>query len=230
MSKTSKIKTAAKEWWHNNRTHSPSEIIADAIVHGVGLAISIIAGGALLFLAFGKTAHSEFPALIIYVLSLVTLLSVSMTFNLLPRTNLKQVFARLDQAAIFLLIAGTYTPFLALIWNTPSGVALTTFIWGATIIGVALKLIVPQHFGRVAIVLYLAIGWSGIFVFHSLATILPISALWLMVAGGVTYSAGIIFHLWESLKYHKAVWHVFVVTAAMLHLVAIFQAMVFSRW
>ncbi len=217
-------------WWHNSRSHSLSEIVADAVVHGIGLFLSIVAGVVLLTLALVKTAPAEFPALIIYVVSLVTLLSVSMTFNLLPKNGLKRLFARFDQAAIFLLIAGTYTPFLALIWNTPSGVALTTFVWGATIVGVALKLIVPQHFGRVAILLYLAIGWSGIFVFHGLAAALPTSALWLMVAGGITYSCGIIFYLWEKLKFHKVVWHIFVVTGAMLHLVAIFDAMVFSRW
>ena len=101
--------------------------------------------------------------------SLVTLFSVSMTFNLLPRNELKRLFARLDQAAIFFLIAGTYTPFLAMIWDTPTGVGLTAFVWGATLVGIALKLIVPEHFGRIALLLYLAIGWSGIFVFHNLA-------------------------------------------------------------
>ncbi len=223
-------RSSAKSWWHNTRPHSLGEIVADAIVHGVGLVVALVAGAILLTLALVKNAPVEFSALIIYVLSLVTLLSVSMTFNLLPSNKLKQVFARLDQAAIFLLIAGTYTPFLALIWDTPTGVGLTTFVWGGALVGVALKLIVPQHFGRVALLLYLAIGWSGIFVFHSLAAALPPSALWLMVAGGVTYSFGIIFHLWEKMKYHKAVWHVFVVCGAMLHLVAIFNAMGFLNW
>ncbi|HHB81868.1 MAG TPA: hemolysin III family protein [Devosia sp.] len=224
------MRPTAKIWWHSSRPHSLGEIVADAVVHGVGLVVALVAGAVLLTLALVKSAPVGLAALFVYVLSLVILLSVSMTFNLLPRNGLKQIFARLDQAAIFLLIAGTYTPFLALIWDTPIGVGLTAFVWGAALVGIALKLIVPQHFGRVALLLYLAIGWSGIFVFHSLAAALPASALWLMVAGGLTYSFGIIFHLWEKMKYHKAVWHVFVVCGAMLHLVAIFNAMGFLRW
>jgi len=138
--------------------------------------------------------------------------------------------ARLDQAAIFLFIAGTYTPFLSLMWTTPEGIGLTVFVWSAALIGIALKLIVPMHFGRLAIALYLAIGWSGILVFQDLSQALPTSALGLLLAGGITYSLGIIFHLWEKLKFHNALWHTFVVAGASLHLFAIFDAMVFSRW
>jgi hemolysin III len=94
---------------------------------------------------------------------------------------------------------------------------------------VALKLIVPEKFGRMAIALYLAIGWSGILVFQSLAQTLPDSTLWLLLAGGVTYSAGIIFHLWEKLKFQNALWHVFVVAGASLHLLAVLDCMVFAR-
>jgi hemolysin III len=94
----------------------------------------------------------------------------------------------------------------------------------------ALKLFVPEKFGRLAIALYLAIGWSGILVFHSLSAALPPSAMWLLVAGGVTYSAGIVIHLWEKLKFYNALWHGFVIIGASLHLIAIFDAMVISRW
>ncbi len=230
LSKIGNMRNIAHTWWLTRRAHSPGEIVADAIVHGIGLVVALSGGAVLLTLALVKTAPAEFPALTIYVISLVTLFSVSMTFNLWPRTNTKRLLARLDQAAIFLFIAGTYTPFLALIWDTPKGVALTAFVWGTALVGIALKLIVPQHFGRLAIVFYLGIGWSGILVFHSLALALPPAALWLIVAGGVTYSAGIIFHLWENLKFQNALWHVFVVAGAMLHLVAVFDAMVISRW
>jgi len=220
----------ARVWWHKSRMASRAEKIADAIVHGVGLVVALLAGSALLTLALVKTAPQEFPALAIYVTTLVIVLSVSMAFNLWPRTAVKQVLARLDQAAIFLFIAGTYTPFLSLMWTTPEGIGLTVFVWSAALIGIALKLIVPMHFGRLAIALYLAIGWSGILVFQDLSQALPTSALGLLLAGGITYSLGIIFHLWEKLKFHNALWHTFVVAGASLHLFAIFDAMVFSRW
>lgn len=220
----------ARVWWHKNRMASRAETIVDGVVHGVGLVVALTAGTLLLTLAFLKTAPQEFPALIIYVASLVTVLSISMAFNLWPRTAGKRVLARLDQAAIFLFIAGTYTPFLSMLWETPEGVGLTVFIWSGAIVGIALKLIVPEKFGRLAIPLYLAIGWSGVAVFHSLAAALPTSALWLLVAGGVTYSLGIVFHLWERLSFQNALWHTFVVIGASLHLIAVFDAMVISRW
>jgi hemolysin III len=224
------VEELVQVWWHRGRAVTRAEKIADAIVHGFGLVVALVAGSALLTIALIKTAPTAFPALLVYVASLVLLLSVSMAFNLWPRTTVKMVLARLDQAAIFLFIAATYTPFLSLMWGTPQGLGLTIFVWSAALIGIALKLIVPMHFGRLAIVLYLAIGWSGIIVFQGLAEALPTSALWLLVAGGLTYSVGIIFHLWEKLQFHRALWHTFVVVGASLHLIALFDAMVVSRW
>jgi hemolysin III len=145
-----------------------------------------------------------------------------------PVAPIKQVLARLDQAAIFLLIAGTYTPLLALVSGTLGSIMLAV-VWGGALIGIALKLIVPQHFGRLALVLYLGIGWSGVVVFQSLAAALPMSTLWLLLAGGVAYSSGIVFHVWERLRFHNVLWHCFVVTGATLHLWAVLDVMVLKR-
>ena len=106
---------------------------------------------------------------------------------------------------------------------------MMALVWGASLVGIALKLIVPERFGRLAIVLYLAIGWSGLLVFQTLATTLPPVTLWLIVAGGVAYSAGIIFHVWDRLRFQNVLWHVFVVVGASLHLFATLDCMVFSR-
>jgi len=226
---TSKATARVSAWWHKGRILSHHEKLADGIVHVVGLALSLLAGSALLTAALIKTAPQEFPALLVYVTSLVVLFAVSMAFNLWPRTPFKRLLARLDQAAIFLFIAGTYTPFLAMVWERPEGVGLTVFVWGAALLGIGLKLIVPEKFGRLAIGLYLAIGWSGVVVFRDLAAAVPPSSMWFLVAGGLTYSFGIIFHLWEKLKFYTALWHLFVVAGATLHLIAIFNAMVLSR-
>lgn len=208
------------------RAFTLAELIADGIVHGVGLLVALIAGTVLLTVAIMQTATSEVAALAIYVTSFVVLLTVSMAFNLCPPGPLKPWLARLDQAAIFLFIAGTYTPFLAALGDVPLAEKLLLFVWGTALIGVALKLLVPQHFGRLAIPFYLAIGWSGVVVFQALAAALPATAMWLLVAGGVAYSTGIIFHLWERLHFQNVVWHGFVVIGASLHLTAIFQAVV----
>jgi hemolysin III len=206
-----------------------AELVADGIVHGIGIAFAISLGTVLVVFAAIGTARPELPAIIVYLVTLLTVLGVSLAFNLAPVSGFKKLMARLDQAAIFLFIAGTYTPFLAVIGGTRDGQLLTVLVWGAALVGVALKLIVPQRFGRLAIVLYLAIGWSGVLVFQTLAAVLPPVTFWLLVAGGITYSAGIVFHLWDRLKFQNVLWHIFVVVGAVCHLWAIFDCMVLSR-
>ncbi|MEO6012704.1 MAG: hemolysin III family protein [Devosia sp.] len=218
-----------RPWWHPRRAFSLGEVIADGVVHGIGLVFAVGLGTVLIVFAAMRTAPAELPAIIVYVATLLTVLGVSLAFNIAPISGFKRVMARLDQAAIFLFIAGTYTPFLAVMGGTPVGQMLTVLVWGAALVGIALKLIVPQRFGRLAILLYLGIGWSGVLAFHTLATTLPPVAFWLVIAGGVTYSAGIIFHLWDRLKFQNVLWHIFVVAGSICHLWAILDCMVLSR-
>lgn len=217
-------------WWsREQRPYTIAELVVDGIVHVLGLVVAVAAGSVLLAFAIHETAPEAVPALAVYVCTLVAVLGVSLAYNLWPVSPVKRWLARFDQAAIFLFIAGTYTPFLAVIGGTTAGIAMTSFVWGASLIGVALKLVIPERFGRMAIVLYLAIGWSGIFVFQAMAQTLPASTLWLLLAGGITYSLGIVFHLWERLRFQNAVWHVFVVVGASLHLWAVIDCMVIHR-
>jgi len=212
--------TLEKTWWHKGRPATIAELVADGIVHGIALATAI-AIGTLIIVFAAIEAAPELPALALYVGTLVVVLSVSLAYNLVPISPVKRLLARFDQAAIFLFIAGTYTPFLAVMGNAHGGVQLGVLVWGASLIGIALKLIVPHRFGRLAVLLYLAIGWSGVLVFGTLTATLPPATLWLLVAGGIVYSLGIIFLLWDRLKFSNALWHVFVVAGATLHLVAI---------
>ncbi|RYE58938.1 MAG: hemolysin III family protein, partial [Hyphomicrobiales bacterium] len=155
----------AYSWWsREQRPFTVAELIVDAAVHIFGLVIAIAAGSILLTLTFMHTAPEAFPALVVYVATLIAVLGVSLAYNMAPVSPIKRLLARFDQAAIFLFIAGSYTPFLAVIGGTQTGVIMMSLVWGASLIGVALKLIVPHRFGRLAILLYLAIGWSGIVV------------------------------------------------------------------
>ena len=207
-------------WWCRARPYSRGEVIGDVIVHCVGIVVAIVAGGALIFVGT-RTHLAHAPALYVYVGSLLTLLSVSLAFNMAPIAPLKMLLARFDQAAIFLLIAGTYTPVLAALSGTPTGTMMLTLVWSAALVGVALKLLVPDRFGRSAIILYAGIGWSGVMVFDQLSHTLPAMTLWLLLAGGLSYSVGIVFHVQERLQFHNVVWHCFVVVGATLHLWAI---------
>ena len=220
----------ARSWWSRGRPFTLAELIADGIVHAVGILVAVALGAILLAFAAFETAPGELPALVLYVGSLLAVLGISLAFNLCPaESRAKRTLARLDQAAIFLFIAGTYTPFLVLLGATPFNIALGVVIWGAALTGMLLKLLVPQRFGRGALVLYLGIGWSGVLMFQGLAAHLPTLSLWLLVGGGVAYTAGVVFHLWEKLNFHNALWHGFVVAGASLHLVAVLDCMVLSR-
>ena len=221
--------TEALAWWHPRRRFSLAELIADGVVHGIGIVFAIGLGTVLVVFAALGTARAELPAIVLYLTSLLTVLGVSLAFNISPLNGFKKLMARFDQAAIFLLIAGTYTPFLAVVGGTPAARMLLVAVWALALIGVSLKLIVPEKFGRLAIFLYLAIGWSGVLVFQTLAAELPAPSLWLIVAGGITYSAGIIFHLWDRLKFQNVLWHIFVVAGSICHLWAVFHVMVLDR-
>lgn len=214
-----------RTWWHRGKPYSRLELIGDGVIHVIGLLVALGLGGVLV----ASSGLQAGLAVSIYVASLLLVLSVSLAFNLAPVAPLKRLLARFDQAAIFLLIAGTYTPLLALLGDTPAATLMLIAVWSAALIGIGLKLIVPQHFGRLALVLYLGIGWSGVLIFQSLASVLPPSTLLLIIAGGVAYCSGIIFHLWERLHFHNVIWHCFVVLGASIHLWAVLDCMVLQR-
>lgn len=205
-----------------------AELWADGIVHAVGIVLAIAAGSALLALSAMRAAPAEYVAVVFYVASLLTVLSVSCAYNLWPVSSTKRVLRRFDHAAIYLLIAGTYTPFLAQLEETTAA-AMLALVWTAAGVGIATKLFLPGRFDRLAIIFYLAIGWSGIVVAGDLAAILPVRTVWLVVAGGIAYSAGVIFFVWRSLRFQSAVWHGFVVSGSTLHLAAMLDLLVISR-
>jgi len=208
--------------------YSRAELIADGVVHIVGLVLAIAAGSALLSLAAFRTGTGEYVAAIFYVVSLLTALSISCAYNLWPLTPAKWILRRCDHAAIYVLIAGTYTPFLAQL-DPATAATMLTVVWGAAALGIGIKLFLPGRLDRLAIVFYLAIGWSGAAIFSTLLATLPASTLWLIVAGGIAYSSGVIFYIWHDLKFQNAVWHGFVVTGATLHLAAVIDTLVINR-
>lgn len=209
--------------------HSRAELIADGIVHAVGIVLALSAGSILLTFSVFHADMWEYVAAVFYVVSLLTVLSISCAYNLWPISRAKWILRRFDHAAIYLLIAGTYTPFLAQLDQPATAWLMIGLIWGAAVAGMAIKLALPGRFDRLAIVFYLAIGWSGLAIGHNLLDTLPASTLWLIVAGGIVYSSGVVFFVWQGLKFQSAVWHGFVVVAAGLHLAAVMDVLVINR-
>jgi len=206
-----------------------AERIVDGVIHIIGLVFAISAGSILLALAFFRTNSGEYTAAIIYVVSLLAVLSISLVYNQWPLTPVKWMLRRVDHSAIYLLIAGTYTPFLVQLPDAGLARIALSAVWIAAAAGIAIKILFPGRYDRLAVAFYIATGWSGIVMASELSAALPSSTLALLGAGGVVYTVGVIFYAWRSLKFQTAVWHTFVVVGAALHCTAVMDCFVVAR-
>ena len=197
--------------------YSVAELWADGIVHGLGVAFVLIGSAAFVFAMAGVAQGADFAAGCVYLASLFLSIGLSATYNVWPVSRTKWLLRRFDHSAIFVLIAGTYTPLMVWISNW----AMLTTVWTVAAIGVALKLLKPGRFDRLSIALYVALGWSGIVLYEKLVADLPEGVLALILVGGIVYSLGIVFHVWEKLRFQNVIWHGFVLAAAIIHFAAV---------
>ncbi len=204
------------------RLYDKAELWADGIVHIIGVALAIGGAAVMLWYFAGQISPVIYISALIYVLSLVTALTISAIYNIWPVSPVKQFLRRFDHSMIYVLIAGTYTPFIMKM-GEGAGWHLA-FVWLIAACGIALKLLLPGRFDRLAILLYLALGWSGVLIYDQLLQFLSMPVVVLIAAGGIIYSLGVIFHVWERLRFQNAIWHGFVVTGAALHYSAVFLA------
>jgi hemolysin III len=204
------------------------EIIADGIVHGVGVVLALIGATALIFYATVWSTSGQLAAAWVYGVGLVLALATSFAYNLWPVSKVKWHLRRFDHSAIFVLIAATYTPFLQRGMDDPMLAGMLIGIWVMAAAGVALKFFFPGRYDRLAILIYLAMGWSGVLAAGPLVTTLSGATMTLIVIGGVLYSLGVIFHVWQKLRFQNAIWHGFVVAAAAVHYSAVVTSVVSS--
>lgn len=202
-------------------TYDRAELIADSIVHITGVSLGLIAATALIVLAGVYASTLDLVTVSIYAIGLVAMLSFSAVYNLWPVSPAKWILRRFDHSAIYVLIAATYTPLLAQMNDRALAFALLGGVWSVALLGIALKIAYPGRFDRLAVGLYLALGWSGVVAYDSIAASLTHTALWLIAIGGVLYSAGVIFHAWQRLRFQNAIWHGFVLLAAACHYSAV---------
>jgi hemolysin III len=197
------------------------ELTADFVVHVLGLGLGAVAAVTLLVLAVlrGGPLERLVPAAV-YVAGLAAMLGCSAAYHLRRASRWRPWLRRFDHAAIFVMIAGTYTPFTVQLAGTWS-VALTAAVWALAAMGVAAKLAASRHVEKLSVALYLGLGWIGIVALDPLLAAIEPAPLILIVAGGVVYSLGVVFHLWRSLPFHNAIWHGFVLAAASVHYVAV---------
>lgn len=203
--------------WNYDR----AELIADGVVHAVGVSFGLIAAIVLIVLAAIYASPFEVAAASVYVAGLMAMLVLSATYNLWPISPAKWVLRRFDHAAIYVLIAATYTPVILQVKDSLFAILLLIGVWCLAILGVVLKLMLPGRFDRLSVGLYLAMGWSGLMLYDAVVTALPSLALWFVVAGGALYTLGVIFHAWQRLRFQNAIWHSFVLLGAGCHYTAV---------
>lgn len=201
------------------RIYSRIEHRADAVVHVLGILFAI---NASLWLLANVTGLDVVVSVSVYCAGLLAMVGFSAAYNLMPHHRpSKQVLRRLDHAAIFIMIAATYTPFAVNRLGYPAGNAILAAIWVTATAGVVLKLVYPRRFEYLSLALYLGMGWMVIAVLKPLAQSMAMVDFWLLVGGGLVYSAGVIFYVLDRLPFHKAIWHGFVLAAAVLHYSAV---------
>ena len=205
--------------------YSRAELVSDAAVHALGILSALIGVPVLITLSGvwfgdGETLFAAF----VYGFSLIAMFTCSAIYNVFPAPNWKDWLRRMDQSAIYLKIAGSYTPFVVLTGNPPG--QFLAGVWGAAIVGVVLIVIGPKRFRWPSLVLYLAIGWAGAVAGQPMMAALSPAGFTLILVAGFLYSLGVIFLLWERLPFHNTIWHVFVLAASWI----IYAAVVVELW
>lgn len=208
------------------RIPSRREIVADGVVHAIGIAAGTIGSIVLIVIAAMKGSAVGVIAVSIYALGMILMFSCSALYNLARKSRHRELFRRLDHSGIFLMIAGTYTPFTLVMLNGAWSVAMTAAVWTVAALGIVIKLLWPKRLEGVTTGLYIALGWAGVIAFEPLFLTVGVAALVLLGVGGALYMAGVVFHLWERLPYQNAIWHGFVVAAAGTHYSAILTSIV----
>ena len=205
-------------------TYSVGERRADAFIHVLGVSASIAGALTLMVMAAGALPSAgSVASLAIYSAGMMAVFGFSAAYHLVTWPPAKAVLRRFDHAAIYLAIAATYTPFAAVMGGA-AGYGLLALVWSVAAFGVVMKLRFPKRLVRTSYVLYLAQGWAVVLALGPLAAAVSDRVLILLGIGGVLYTVGVVFHLWNGLRYHNAVWHGFVLVAAGCHYAAVMSA------
>jgi hemolysin III len=209
-------------------TYSRGERLADRCIHRAGLVAGPVGAVVLIVAAAERERALTIVSVAIYCVGLLGMIGASALYNLAAPSRRKELLRRLDHAAIFLMIAGTYTPFTLVRMGGSWGLGIAVFVWLVAVTGIALKLLCPRWIEGLSIVLYLALGWTILAAARPLLDAVPLPAIIMLGAGGLLYSVGVIFHLWRSLPYHNAIWHGFVLGAAACQWVAVLDGVVWA--
>jgi hemolysin III len=205
------------------RPQSLGEEIANSVSHGVGLVASLVASPFLLVAAVQHGSSAYIVGSSVFVGTMVLLYLTSTIYHALPGNAAKRLFRLFDQSAIFLLIAGTYTPFCVSLLGGPWGWTLFGLIWSLAAVGLGLKALGGLRYPVLCTCLYLGMGWLAVIAVRPLWLRLPLTGLLWLLAGGLAYTVGVAFFAAERMRYAHFVWHLFVIAGTACHFVAVFR-------
>lgn len=208
--------------------HYPNraEKAADGLVHAVGIIAALVGGGLLIAVALVNRGVPMATAGAIYAVCLMAMLAASAVYNLTRPSPYRRVLRRIDEAAIFLMIAGSYTPFTIQLLPPEFAIAATAAIWIAALVGAAGKVFYPSLSDRAWCVIYLAFSWLSVLVLAPVVPSLPPLAVGLLVVAGVTYSGGVLLYLNHAIPFRRALWHACVIIGAAGHYAAMLYGLV----
>ncbi|CAM3135516.1 PAQR family membrane homeostasis protein TrhA [Vibrio mytili] len=203
--------------------YSQTEEWANAITHGIGMVMGIVGLVLLLVKALDHQADTlTLTSMAIYGSSIIVLFLASTLYHAIPHPNVKRWMKTFDHCAIYLLIAGSYTPFLLVSLRTPLAIGLMIVIWTIALIGIIMKVAFISRFKKLSLGSYLVMGWLSLIVIYQLAIHLHITGLTLLAVGGLVYSIGVIFYVAKRIPFNHAIWHGFVLAGCVCHFFAIY--------
>jgi len=202
--------------------YSEAEELANRWTHGIGAVVSTIGVVALIVLAAGQHDSYRMVSACIYGASLIIFYCISTAYHSVRKPYVRYVFRILDHVGIYLMIAGSYTPFALVTLRGPWGWSLLGTVWGLGAFGAGMKISTTHRLPKIGPLLYIALGWSVVVAWKPLSAALATNGLLLLFAGGAAYTVGVIFFLWDRLPYNHAIWHLFVLTGSACHFGAIY--------
>jgi hemolysin III len=205
--------------------YSRPERIADGVIHAIGVAFALSGAVTLIVLAGLWAGGAQVAATTVYGAALIATFAASALYHMTPREEWRPVLRRIDHAAIYLKIAGTYTPFVVMI-GSAFAYGILALVWALALAGALAKVFFWRSPGRLGTLLYLALGWLAVLLIWPIAQTQPAVTSGLVVAGGLLYTAGVMFFTWESLRFSNAIWHGFVLAASGCFFAAILAATV----
>jgi hemolysin III len=198
-----------------------AEELANSLTHGAGLALSIVGFLVLVILAAMRGGAWRIVSCAVYGSTLISLYTASTLYHSTRSRRLKRVLKICDHSAIYLLIAGTYTPFLLVNLRGSWGWSLFAVIWGLAMAGILFKVWFVEHFSVLSTVVYVLMGWLALVAIKPMLLRVPLSGLLWLLVGGVLYTVGVVFYAWKKVPYNHAIWHGFVLAGSTCHYFAV---------